>query len=71
MFITKGSDNNKRYVLLNGKIGPRLDVFEYTFLVDQRVNIIKDKTLDEALEIIVPDLLRELARNEYSDWHKR
>ena len=70
-FYTIDSDGHRRYVLPDGKIGPRVDIFELTFAVDKRVNVDKDKTLEEALVLLVPESDRDLVRAEYTDWHRR
>ena len=51
--------------------GLELGVFDYTFLVDQRVNIVRDLDLEQALIVTTPENLREAVREEYHSWHEK
>lgn len=45
-------------------------IFDLTLFVDQRVNIAKDCTLEEAIKELVPPAQQDAVRREYERWHR-
>ena len=72
MFFTADAWGQKRLVWPNGTLSAPISppsVFHMAFLVDQRVNHVKDMTPEQALNELVPAEHRESVRAELCRWH--